>query len=82
MYQYEKITLILKIKIIIVQLLYQTKSLRNFNRYCLLMCMHLIAEMPELGTLNNKQIAALLGVVPFIRQIGKHKGVAKTGGGR
>jgi transposase len=42
----------------------------------------LIAEMPELGTLSGKQIAALAGLAPFTRQSGKWRGKSFTGGGR
>jgi transposase len=42
----------------------------------------LIAELPELGTLTNKQIAALAGLVPYTRQSGQWKGKAFIGGGR
>lgn len=34
----------------------------------------LIAELPELGQLNRKQIAALVGVAPFNRDSGTYKG--------
>ncbi len=42
----------------------------------------LIAELPELGTLDRKQIAALAGLAPFTRQSGTWKGKAFIGGGR
>jgi transposase len=42
----------------------------------------LLAEVPELGNIDNKSIAALLGVAPLIRQSGLNKGKAATGGGR
>ena len=42
----------------------------------------LIAELPELGALTNKQIAALAGLVPYTRQSGQWKGKAFIGGGR
>jgi len=42
----------------------------------------LIAELPELGKIENKQIAALLGVAPFTRQSGEWKGNASISGGR
>jgi transposase len=42
----------------------------------------LLAEMPELGRLNRRQIAALAGVAPWTRQSGKWKGKSFTGGGR
>lgn len=42
----------------------------------------LIAEMPELGTLDRRQIASLAGVAPFTRQSGKWRGKSFIGGGR
>jgi transposase len=42
----------------------------------------LIAELPELGALDRKQIAALAGLAPFTRQSGKWKGKSFIGGGR
>ncbi len=42
----------------------------------------LIAELPELGQLNRKQVAALAGLAPFTRQSGKWRGKSFIGGGR
>jgi len=42
----------------------------------------LIAELPELGTLGRKEIAALAGLAPFTRQSGKWRGKSFIGGGR
>lgn len=42
----------------------------------------LIAELPELGTLNRKQVAALAGLAPFTRQSGQWRGRSFIGGGR
>jgi transposase len=42
----------------------------------------LIADLPELGTLDRRQIAALVGVAPFTRQSGQWQGKAFIGGGR
>jgi transposase len=42
----------------------------------------LIAELPELGTLNGKQIAALAGLAPYTRQSGQWRGKSFIGGGR
>ena len=42
----------------------------------------LIAELPELGTLNRQQIAALIGVAPFNDDSGKKQGVRSIRGGR
>jgi len=42
----------------------------------------LIAELPELGTLGRREIAALAGLAPFTRQSGQWKGKSAIGGGR
>jgi len=42
----------------------------------------LIADLPELGTLSRKQIAALVGLAPFTRQSGQWKGRSFIAGGR
>jgi transposase len=42
----------------------------------------LIAELPELGSLDRKQIAALVGLTPFARQSGQWRGKSFIGGGR
>jgi len=42
----------------------------------------LIAELPELGQLGRKQIAALVGLAPFTRQSGQWRGRSFIGGGR
>ena len=41
-----------------------------------------LAELPELGLLNRKQIAALVGVAPFNRDSGRLRGHRAIGGGR
>lgn len=42
----------------------------------------LIAEMPELGNLDRKEIAALAGLAPYTRQSGTWRGKSFIGGGR
>lgn len=42
----------------------------------------LLGELPELGRLNNRQIAALCGLAPFNRDSGKMKGKRRIRGGR
>ena len=42
----------------------------------------LIAELPELGSLDNKRIASLAGLAPYTRQSGQWKGKSMIGGGR
>lgn len=42
----------------------------------------LLADLPELGKLDRKQIAALVGVAPMNHDSGKKRGYRKTKGGR
>lgn len=42
----------------------------------------LLADLPELGTLNRKKIAALVGVAPFNRDSGTMRGKRTVWGGR
>lgn len=42
----------------------------------------LLAEMPELGTLNRREAASLAGLAPFTRQSGQWRGRSFIGGGR
>lgn len=42
----------------------------------------LITEMRELGTIKNKQAAALLGVAPYTKQSGNYEGLSVISGGR
>ena len=42
----------------------------------------LLAELPELGTLDRRQIAALAGLAPWTRQSGQWRGKSVIGGGR
>ena len=42
----------------------------------------LIAALPELGDLNRREIAALVGVAPFCRDSGTRSGTKQIKGGR
>ena len=42
----------------------------------------LLAVMPELGSLNRKQCASLVGVAPFNKDSGKYRGKKSIWGGR
>ncbi len=44
--------------------------------------MTLLADMPELGALNDKQAASLMGVAPIARDSGAFKGKRHIRGGR
>lgn len=48
----------------------------------LITAMIFLACLPELGTLSNKEISALVGVAPFCRDSGKMKGRRGIWGGR
>lgn len=45
-------------------------------------CMQLITQMPELGHVGPKQVAALAGLAPFNVDSGSYRGKRKIGGGR
>lgn len=42
----------------------------------------LIAELPELGRLDRREIASLVGLAPYTRQSGRWRGKSSIGGGR
>lgn len=42
----------------------------------------ILTEIPEIGTLSPKRIAALTGLAPFVQKSGKHVGQARIAGGR
>jgi len=42
----------------------------------------MLAEIPELGRLQRREIASLVGLAPFVRQSGAWKGKARISGGR
>lgn len=42
----------------------------------------LLADLPELGTLNNREISALVGVAPMNRDSGRFRGKRRIRGGR
>ena len=43
---------------------------------------NLLVDLPELGTLDNKEVAAMVGVAPMTRESGNWKGKANIRGGR
>lgn len=42
----------------------------------------LLSDLPELGNLNHKEIAALVGVAPYNKESGKQRGKQRIRGGR
>lgn len=43
---------------------------------------HVLAELPEIGTLSNKAVAKLVGVAPLARDSGQHRGRRSIRAGR
>jgi transposase len=60
----------------------QEKLLRSAKSIGPVTAATLLADLPELGTLDRKQIAALVGVAPMNRDSGRKRGYRKTKGGR
>jgi transposase len=58
------------------------KILQSFPGVGPVMASTMIAELPELGNLNRREIAALVGVAPLNCDSGTHKGKRKIWGGR
>jgi transposase len=63
-------------------LLKKNKLLRSVKGVGPVVSATLLAELPELGTLTGKKIAALAGVAPFNRDSGKFVGERTVWGGR
>jgi transposase len=60
----------------------QEDLLRSFKGIGPVNARVLVIELPELGTLNRKKIAALVGVAPIARDSGQHRGRRSIAGGR
>lgn len=60
----------------------QEKLLRSAKSIGPVTAATLLADLPELGKLDRKQIAALVGVAPINYDSGKKRGYRKTKGGR
>lgn len=60
----------------------KSQILRSVPGVGSVLCATLLAELPELGTLNRQQIAALVGVAPFNQDSGRHRGHRQCWGGR
>ena len=57
-------------------------NLRSFKGVGPVTVFTLLADLPELGKLTGKQIAALVGLAPQQNESGKRRGQARTGHGR
>jgi transposase len=55
------------------------QSVKGIGKVSSALC---LAELPELGTISEKQIARLVGVAPINHDSGKHKGKRLISGGR
>jgi transposase len=64
------------------QMSQQSRILRSIPGIGPVLCAALIGEMPELGTIGDKQIAALAGVAPINRDSGRMDGRRSIKGGR
>lgn len=64
------------------QLQRHAKILRSIPGVGPVLCAVRIGEMPELGTINDKQIAALAGVAPINNDSGRTEGKRSIKGGR
>ncbi len=58
------------------------KILRSAKGVGPVLCAKLLSGVPELGTIDRKKIAALVGVAPFNDESGHRRGKRKTKGGR
>lgn len=60
----------------------QEKLLRTAKSIGPVTAATLLADLPELGKLDRKQVAALVGVAPMNKDSGRKRGYRKTKGGR
>ena len=60
----------------------QTELLRSVPGVGPVVAAVLVAELPELGRLNGREIAALVGVAPLNRDRGQYRGPRRVWGGR
>lgn len=60
----------------------KAKILRSAKGVGPVLCGKLLSAVPELGTIDRKKIAALVGVAPYNDESGHRKGKRRTKGGR
>lgn len=64
------------------QLAHKAKRLKDIPGVGSVVAATVLAEMPELGTLNRQTAAALAGLAPYNRDSGTQKGIRHISGGR
>jgi transposase len=64
------------------QLAYKASRLQSIPGVGPIVASTILAQMPELGTLNKQTAAALAGVAPYNRDSGTQKGLRSISGGR
>jgi transposase len=65
-----------------VELDERAKKLEAITGVGTITALNVLAELPELGTLNRRQAAALAGLAPHPRESGQWQGRRRIGGGR
>ena len=64
------------------QILEQVRQLEQLDGVGLVTAVSVLSHLPELGTLNRQEAAALAGLAPWVRQSGPWEGQRHIGGGR
>lgn len=75
----EKISELIDLDIKIKEKVNRLATLKGFGSVASVTC---VSDIPELGTLSNKEISALVGVAPFCRDSGTMRGKRTIWGGR
>jgi transposase len=60
----------------------QVRQLEQMDAVGTITALSVLSHLPELGTLNRQQAAALAGLAPWVRQSGPWEGQRHIGGGR
>jgi transposase len=74
--------LLIQMRAQVAELDQQVQRLETITGVGSLTALQVLAELPELGTLNRQQAAALAGLAPHPRQSGQWQGRRTIGGGR
>jgi transposase len=60
----------------------QVRQLEQIQAVGTITALSVLSHLPELGTLNRQEVAALAGLAPWVRQSGPWEGQRHIGGGR